>query len=118
MAGAPVRINLTVDVGEQTRHAIARALKLAHSAATRDGKASRASVVAWLQQQLDHAEREHLEVLRLARQAEWRAVDFEEAGAAVAYLRSVGKSAKEIEQWILLQRARLQFPQRDDGIVI
>lgn len=113
-----MRINLTLNVGEQTRRAIAQALKLEHPARTRDGKASRVSVVAWLQHQLDHAEAEHMEVFRLARRAEWRAVDFEEAGAAVAYLRSVGKSAKEIEQWILLQRARLQFPQRDDGIVI
>jgi hypothetical protein len=80
---APVRINLTLNVGEQTRRAIAQALKLEHPARTRNGEASRLSVISWLQQQLDHAEAEHMEVFRLARRAEWRAVDFEEAAAQV-----------------------------------
>ena len=105
-----MKINLTLNVGEQTRHAIARALKLEHPQATRDGRASRKAVVTWLQQQLDSAEGVYLATFRLERAAKWSAVDFEEAGAAVAYLHSVGKSDKEIMQWILLQRARLQFP--------
>ena len=78
-----------------------QALKLEHPAATRDGRASRPAVVAWLQQQLDRAEGEHLELFRLARQSKWTAVDFEEAGMAAAYLRSIGKSAKEIEAWMM-----------------
>jgi hypothetical protein len=113
-----VRINLTLNVGEQTRHLIARTLKLEHPQATRDRKASRKACILWLQQQLDTAEGEHLALFRLARASQWSAADYEDASAAAAYLRSIGKSEKDIQQWILLQRARLNFPQRDDSIVI
>jgi hypothetical protein len=96
-----VRLRALLFVEEPARRAIAR-LQPNQPRTARGSMATREAVVSYLQSRLD----------ALSALAPWwdneplSPVESQDASAAVAYLRSAGKSDGEIRAWLLLQRAR------------
>lgn len=105
-----MRLRVTVEVGDSTRRFIAKQVGRAPGTCTRDGRARRKTIALWIAEQLKTAEGEHLELFRAERDSRLTDLEEHEAAQAVAYLRSAGKSDKEIVSWLLLQRARFKVP--------
>jgi hypothetical protein len=107
-----MRCRPLLDVTDIARRAIAQ-LQPARPRTARGALATRESVIAYLQDRLDH----------LSTLAPWwddeplSADESKDASAAIQYLRSAGKSDSEIRSWLLLQRARydLRMGSQHDG---
>lgn len=95
-----MKINLTVEVTNELRRAIARDYE--HAVATLDGLATHASVKGWIDEQIHQCENaieswiepEHV-------------TDEEKADAkqAIGYLRTAGWDDERIVHWLIAQRA-------------
>jgi hypothetical protein len=82
---------------------------------TRQGYATREACIAWLQQRLDDLSKRGDDVFLAAKESLLSQKEKEEYRQAIQYLLAAGKSDTFIRDWVLLQRARFDFPRVESG---
>jgi hypothetical protein len=99
-----MKIRVTLDVSDDARRCIAENLKNSGAPylAIQDGRATRATVISWLQQCCRQAHVSHQPVPKVD------PLDREETARAVAQLRALGWSDARIKSWLLKNAALLE----------
>ena len=103
-----MKVNLTLEIGDGLRRAIAKDVPQAKT--TRNGRATRQVIIQYLQAQAMQASADWS---KLFPRPDLPPIEAKEHGLAVDYLRKLGRSDQQIREWLLIERARLHFPNVD-----
>lgn len=102
-----MKINVTLEVSDALRHHIGKTCD-SKDRVTKGSRAKRAEVVRWLQARLVAAEAEWQK--EMAFDPQLSIIEKSEARLAIDYLRKAGRTDQQIEDFLLLERARYRFP--------
>src|SRR5579862_4435524 len=100
-----MKVRLTLDLSDALRNAIGQSLP--QKSKTRKGLAHHAAIIAVLKQWTEEAAEDWRP---LYPRPKLTALEEGEAAQAVDYLKKIGRSDRQIRDWLLLERARLRFP--------
>jgi hypothetical protein len=82
---------------------------------THEGYATREACIAWLQQRIDDLAKRGETFLAATEGRLMSEEEKRESQKAIQYLLAAGKSDTFIRDWLLLQRARFDFPRVESG---